>query len=294
MAFIRGARLRKRLRACHPRSDDASLPNALVRPSPLHPSHAPISTTTNTPLSRYHWSVEYFEDLRNVNHCEFVLMNQDAASGRYILQNELRTWSELQRERARRASMAGAVKPVSPVPTRKDWGGAAVASSRYALSGDFDAGDAAHGDARQQQQLPPPATEEDNEAFPKPDDVSRELSMPGGGADQHTGSTAFFEQRVHFANRPRQLPDLREQGRDFGGISGAPTPVGGLSAGADYQFPSSSPANGSGRTVGERSSARHAPARADTLGDQHDSAAEDDECFDAAKAEDQSVRGSVY
>lgn len=46
---------------------------------------------------RYHWSVEYFEDLRNVNHCEFVLMKLNQDSGKYILQSELRTWSEYKR-----------------------------------------------------------------------------------------------------------------------------------------------------------------------------------------------------
>lgn len=47
----------------------------------------------------YHFSVEYFEDLRNVNHCEFLIMNKQE-SGKYVLQNKLRTWSELRRERA--------------------------------------------------------------------------------------------------------------------------------------------------------------------------------------------------
>ncbi|KAH8162934.1 hypothetical protein CIB48_g5289 [Xylaria polymorpha] len=48
----------------------------------------------------YHFSVEYFEDLRNVNHCEFLIMKVKRDSGKYILQNKLRTWSELRRERA--------------------------------------------------------------------------------------------------------------------------------------------------------------------------------------------------
>ncbi|ORY64021.1 histidine phosphatase superfamily [Pseudomassariella vexata] len=48
----------------------------------------------------YHFSVEYFEDLRNVNHCEFLIMKKQADSGKYILENKLRTWSELRRERA--------------------------------------------------------------------------------------------------------------------------------------------------------------------------------------------------
>lgn len=47
----------------------------------------------------YHFSVEYFEDLRNINHCEFLIMNKQP-SGKYVLENELRTWSALRRERA--------------------------------------------------------------------------------------------------------------------------------------------------------------------------------------------------
>lgn len=47
----------------------------------------------------YHFSVEYFEDLRNVNHCEFLIMKKQE-SGKYLLENKLRTWSELRRERA--------------------------------------------------------------------------------------------------------------------------------------------------------------------------------------------------
>ncbi|KAK3321211.1 phosphoglycerate mutase-like protein [Cercophora scortea] len=47
----------------------------------------------------YHFSVEYFEDLRNVNHCEFLIMRKEE-SGKYLLENNLRTWSDLRRERA--------------------------------------------------------------------------------------------------------------------------------------------------------------------------------------------------
>lgn len=47
----------------------------------------------------YHFTVEYFEDLRNVNHCEFLLMRKQD-NGKYLLKTKLRTWSELRRERA--------------------------------------------------------------------------------------------------------------------------------------------------------------------------------------------------
>ena len=68
----------------------------------------------------YHFSVEYFEDLRNINHCEFVVMKLNPDNGKYILQNQLRTWSELKRERANSRTTD---EPASPVPMRKRWGG---------------------------------------------------------------------------------------------------------------------------------------------------------------------------
>jgi hypothetical protein len=99
----------------------------------------------------YHFSVEYFEDLRNVNHCEFLIMRKKEDSGKYILENKLRTWSELKRERAAAAAAAAAAvkdkakedsdkekdlskadrleksithgTPVSAIPKRKQWGG---------------------------------------------------------------------------------------------------------------------------------------------------------------------------
>lgn len=55
-------------------------------------------------LNRYHWSVEYFEDLRNVNHCEFIMMDKNIDNGKYLLKSELRTWSELKKQRALEAA----------------------------------------------------------------------------------------------------------------------------------------------------------------------------------------------
>lgn len=51
----------------------------------------------------YHFTVEYFEDLRNVNHCEFLIMRRQE-NAKYLLENKLRTWSELRRERERAAA----------------------------------------------------------------------------------------------------------------------------------------------------------------------------------------------
>jgi broad specificity phosphatase PhoE len=55
-------------------------------------------------MAWYHYSVEFFEDLRNINHCEFLVMKH-GANGRYVLQNELRRWTDLRRERAARRSV---------------------------------------------------------------------------------------------------------------------------------------------------------------------------------------------
>lgn len=79
----------------------------------------------------YHFSVEYFEDLRNMNHCEFVVMKLNESNGKFILQNQLRTWSELKRERAN--SRSSITEPESPIPVRKKWGGC--------LQSDGDRGD---------------------------------------------------------------------------------------------------------------------------------------------------------
>ncbi|KAH8819977.1 phosphoglycerate mutase [Xylogone sp. PMI_703] len=85
----------------------------------------------------YHFSVEYFEDLRNVNHCEFLIMRKKEDSGKYVLENQLRTWSDLKRERLaafrEKEKLAGVDKEKSdkdkvaqimhPPPFRKRWGG---------------------------------------------------------------------------------------------------------------------------------------------------------------------------
>ncbi|KAH7040779.1 histidine phosphatase superfamily [Microdochium trichocladiopsis] len=80
----------------------------------------------------YHHTVEYFEDLRNVNHCEFLIMRK-MESGSYNLETKLRTWSELRQERAalkaKEEEAAGTKKDgkpeqkVVPAPTPRKWGG---------------------------------------------------------------------------------------------------------------------------------------------------------------------------
>lgn len=79
----------------------------------------------------YHWSVEYFEDLRNINHCEFVTMTLNPDNGKYTLQNKLRTWSDLRkereaeqdRERTKKGLNRAPITHIDHVPIRRKWGG---------------------------------------------------------------------------------------------------------------------------------------------------------------------------
>ena len=70
----------------------------------------------------YHWSVEYFEDLRNMNHCEFVVMQRNDHNGKFVLRNQLRTWTEWRREQAEAQEEKRKMTAESPVPVRKKWG----------------------------------------------------------------------------------------------------------------------------------------------------------------------------
>ncbi|PHH59936.1 hypothetical protein CDD81_2367 [Ophiocordyceps australis] len=85
----------------------------------------------------YHFTVEYFEDLRNVNHCEFLIMRHED-NGKYLLENKLRTWSELRRERATSKEERAKLDPAAA--TRR-WGGCPNGcnhSSHYKKHHDLD------------------------------------------------------------------------------------------------------------------------------------------------------------
>ena len=46
----------------------------------------------------YHWTVEYFEDLMNINHTGLVIMKLNPMSGKYDLQTNLAKWSDTARD----------------------------------------------------------------------------------------------------------------------------------------------------------------------------------------------------
>lgn len=72
----------------------------------------------------FHFNVEYFEDLRNIDHCEFLTMRQQPDSGKYMLENKLRTWSELRHQCALAAGDdADATRARAAAAAGRRWGG---------------------------------------------------------------------------------------------------------------------------------------------------------------------------
>jgi len=58
-------------------------------------------------FGRYHYSVEYFEDLKNIDHCQFVLMEKNPVTDKYDLKTKLRTWSAERRKEEERQQREG-------------------------------------------------------------------------------------------------------------------------------------------------------------------------------------------
>ena len=69
-------------------------------------------------MAWYHYSVEFFEDLRNINHCEFLVMKL-GTNGKYVLQNQLRRWSDLKRERAAQRKSISSSSPPPHIPVHR-------------------------------------------------------------------------------------------------------------------------------------------------------------------------------
>lgn len=216
--------------------------------------------------------MEYFEDLRNVNHCEFVIMKQNQESKKYMLQNELRTWSELKLERQldRQANGDQKVNPPkrkntvsqflsssdaeSPsIPSRK-WGGCVEGCrhdhSSYPVRNRNKA-------AETEGSLPPAATveksarnESDDHALAGHEPMTEGLPAiaphPTNGPSFHNPSPTAPRKSnnpsgkplpfMNLPHRPRP-PFSSSRGRDFGGSeSGAATPAEGVNDGENAYF----------------------------------------------------------
>ena len=172
-------------------------------------------------LGRYHWSVEYFEDLRNINHCEFILMRQNLDSGKYVLESQLRTWSELKRQRAEEARNN---------PSRRNTLSAFLTQSQESPN----IPPKKKKNAAQNMKLPP-AAEESRPSTNEADDHAFASSEPladvagDGTADASTSKTTLLMKETKFstpsylmsghsasgADTPHEMPSDDEQGEYF-------------------------------------------------------------------------------
>ncbi|KAI9776143.1 MAG: hypothetical protein M1839_000559 [Geoglossum umbratile] len=257
----------------------------------------------------YHYSVEYFEDLRNVNHCEFVVMNKDYSSGRYILENKLRTWSELKRERsiAEGRTLDKQLEEHS-IPQKK-WGGCPHGCDHAKFKPAF----------KRKRENTGELSQKDLSALDKAElsrkqslvknseitlDIQPELSnVTRGRVD--TSKFAPNKKEMSLASSPQDMNSYLQQrldspyrlsvlqvGRDFGGSrSGVASREGSYSSGSDHedeqdQIQKDPLLASNGMEPG---------ALADALGDRRDADGEDEDAdLKEAEARDKSVQGSVY
>ena len=265
----------------------------------------------------YHFSVEYFEDLRNVNHCEFVVMKLNEGNGKYELKNQLRTWSELRREKEReREEQEGKqAAPASPVPVRKKWGGHSDgfelggAGRRFARrqnTADLFADEIPDSTKAQIEQTISEEAKSEQDEYPQGENASDPQSRKLGTRDIAKGSSPLKGGiRKHLPSSGRN--DILECGRDGGGSrSGAISRSGSLSSedeeltAARERFQmlpaKSSMAMAMNGELDEMAKGNKPyRARADTLGDQSDVDDDNAEVQEIKRQEiaDKSIEGSV-
>ena len=267
----------------------------------------------------YHFSVEYFEDLRNVNHCEFVVMKLNEGNGKYELKNQLRTWSELRREKEREQERqeGNAANPVSPVPVRKTWSGCADGYERD------DAGRRAN--VRRQNtadlfidEIPSPGKgkvqevideegNKDQDEYPEGEHDTGGSRQKDSGVRNTKGNGSLSRPGTRKNTLNSEHREIQEAGRDGGGSqsgavsrSGTPSSEDGDAAAKEHM--NMLPVRGSmamalnGELEGIAKSPRRYRARADTLGDQSDVDDDTAEVQEIKRQEiaDKSVEGSVF
>jgi len=258
----------------------------------------------------YHFSVEYFEDLRNVNHCEFVVMKLNEENGKYELKNQLRTWSELRREKERQVEEEGRrnAEPPSPVPIRKRWGSgrekevSRTVMARRQNTADLFADDGLREEIERAVEM---ERDKNEDEYPRPE--TNEMQQV---KVEHT-KNGIPDTSLSFSHtqKPKRSPAQREilqVGRDGGGsCSGAVSRSGSPSTDEEADTKDrvkSVPVRSSmalalngGLRIGDDSSKHHSRARADTLGDQSDVDDDDEAVQECRRQEiaDRSYEGSV-
>lgn len=242
----------------------------------------------------YHFSVEYFEDLRNVEHCEFVVMGLNPETGKYVLQKQLRTWSQLKKEREKeRMEIEGqrmsATAGSPTIPMRKQWRGC------HDYSHDYKASNGEEEEVWKQRQKRQNTADlfMDEQFGARVNEALRESRAQDSARGREMGSVAERDRLTDGADVPQTAQPgsvssadpsalhLLSAGRDFGGSRSGATSPGVPEAyetdGTQKKHTTLLPVKNSMSLAleGELSSCGQDRARADTLGDQSD--AEEDQ-----------------
>ncbi|KAM5435225.1 hypothetical protein MferCBS31731_006367 [Microsporum ferrugineum] len=253
----------------------------------------------------YHFSVEYFEDLRNINHCEFVVMQKDPDNGKYVLRNKLRTWSELKKEREREREANNIMPTTSPISPRRVWGGCPDGCNharhkhritkgplhQSTSTTGLMAGTERGGREGKEVELDDRYQNDDED---EDEDEEGETTKQGDQPVLHIKSTSALHHRYKRSEPPRALDVSCLGGRDAGGShSGVSTslasPLADRDEGSTVQR---SNGDGNGR---QGSSLKYSSHKRNY--DRDDDYADDDEGEledERARLEEQSVQGSVY
>ncbi|KAK5997177.1 Broad-range acid phosphatase DET1 [Cladobotryum mycophilum] len=256
----------------------------------------------------YHFTVEYFEDLRNINHCEFLIMRKQE-NGKYLLENQLRTWSELRRERAALALKekdkdkdkdkekdgkekddVKLDKNKSFIVTRR-WGGCPNGcnhTAHYKKRHDLDALQRAS-DRKQRQQVNANSSDEE-------DVEKKQLAKAIKPVPEEVETSRAIEDYSSPDGTPSYIKNTRlHLGRDFGGTYSGHASIAGSDS--DNSEDEARRRRISSLIARDQPEDDH-PAQAERLGDEPGSvdgdADELDEDLHKAEMEDKSIRGSVY
>ncbi|OAA46401.1 phosphoglycerate mutase family domain protein [Metarhizium rileyi] len=257
----------------------------------------------------YHFTVEYFEDLRNVDHCEFLIMRREE-NGKFRLDTKLRTWSELRRERALGKEApdkddAAKLERTRTVVVTRRWGGCPNGcnhTNHYKKRHDLEAlrqkdDELARGHAAAAAAATLSARRHRHRSAASMGDGDDELAR---GADDAVSSPDGTPSYITAEDRLRALKSPRlHLGRDFGGTYSGHTSL----AGSDDSDPDSEdarrrpcprPSQDDADVDVSDSPGNCVGACANRLGDVPPASRVDMDDLNAAEREDRSICGSVY
>lgn len=255
--------------------------------------------------SRYHFSVEYFEDLRNVNHCEFVIMKKNDETGRYALENRLRTWSEWKKQKhLKEGEQSTNANGSSEIPVRKEWGGC------FSAQGDEKPGTVKEGDTGGAARSETIQTTSESQCPEGPSLGQAYLDQTSGRSEISTAAQGNIKDAMHSStmDAPMIAPSINRTsrfkasrvsvlrtGRDGGGSwSGVPSEAGSSDEDGEAKGVTRDPAIAH-TEIFKSESGMGTGAKADALGDQSETDPEDEDTSIAlVESAESSVRSSVY